>query len=156
MRALHCAQTRLDSRMTAPYLQVPRASHLHVIYGHIVYLKEDQYRKPPTSGGLCRCTNQVATDATIRQMHCTLTGVRPIPPIFSHRRAAISNADDPLYPPRQRRSFAATTALTTPFAAFSAHRIFGLQRSHRSTQVLQVRSNMLGYYRPLQSPSLAS
>ena len=42
MRARHCAQTRLDSRMTAPYLQVLRASHLHVFYGHIVYLKEDQ------------------------------------------------------------------------------------------------------------------
>jgi hypothetical protein len=156
VRALHCAQTRLDSCMTAPYLLVPRASHLHVIYGHIVYLKEDQNRKPTTSGGLCRCTNQAATDATIRQMHCTLAGVRPIPPIFSHRRAAISNADDPLYRPRQRRSSAATTALTTPFAAFSAHRIFGLQRSHRSTQVLQIRSNMLGYDRPLQSPALAS
>ena len=156
MRARHCAQTRLDSRMTAPYQQVLRASHLHVIYGHIVYLKEDHNRKPTTSGGLCRCTNQAATDATIRQMHCTLTSVRPIPPIFSHRRAAISNADDPLYPPKQRRSSAATTALTTPSAVFSAHRTFGLQRSHRSTQVLQIRSNMLGYDRPLQSPSLAS
>ena len=47
--------------MTAPYLQVPHASHLHVVYGHIVYLKEDQNRKPTTSGGLCRCTNQAAT-----------------------------------------------------------------------------------------------
>ena len=89
-------------------------------------------------------------------MHCTLTGVRPILPIFGHRRAAISNADDPLYLPKQRRSSAATSALTAPSAVLSAHRTFGLQRSHRNMQVLQIRSNMLGYDRPLQSPSLAS
>ena len=34
--------------MMAPYLQVPHASHLHVVYCHIVYLKEDQNRKPTT------------------------------------------------------------------------------------------------------------
>ena len=28
--------------MMAPYLHVPHASHLHVVYGHTLYLKEDQ------------------------------------------------------------------------------------------------------------------
>ena len=70
------------------------------------------------------------------RMHCISTGVKPSPPLFSHRRAAISNADDPPYLLKRRRSSAATTALTTPSAVPSAHRTFGLQRSQRSMQVL--------------------